>query len=59
MEVLVIVLAVLLVGAGAVVLLRGPRQEDLSSHHDENRDETTSQRLYRGSDRPAGPDAEM
>ncbi len=56
---IVIVATVLLVAAGAFVLLRQPHPEDLSADDDEVRRETTSDRLYGKADRPAGPDAEL
>ncbi len=59
MNIVIIVAAVLVVAATCAVFLRGPRQEDLSSHQNEDRDQSTSDQLYGRADRPAGPDAEM
>lgn len=52
-----IVAAVVLVVVSTVVVLRGGNPEATASHADEPED-TTSERFYRGADRPAGSDAD-
>ena len=56
---LALVVGLFVAGAVAVVvaLSRTKGAEQAASHHDEAPD-TESERLYGGSDRPAGPDAE-
>ncbi len=58
LNVIVIVLGVALVVAAAVVLLRGGNPEETASHTDDPTGDSTSDELYRGVDRPAGPDVD-
>jgi Na+-transporting methylmalonyl-CoA/oxaloacetate decarboxylase gamma subunit len=57
-----VVLLVLLVLVIAVVLVRfaqvAGRPEDAATHPEDLPEDTTSERFYRGADRPGGPDAE-
>ncbi len=56
----IFVLALAVVGVVVIVLLlrRTPKHaEEAAGHHDERAD-TTSEQLYGGASRPAGPDAE-
>ena len=58
MKVAVIVVAVIAVLVCALVLLRQGHPEQTSTHTDDPTSDTLSDRLYRGVDRPAGPDVE-
>lgn len=57
MKAVVIIVAVLVIVALAVLLLRQGNPEDTATHGRSPAD-TDSERFYRGIDRPAGPDAE-
>jgi len=55
---ILVALVVLVVGAAVWFAKVSKHPEQTASHHDEAID-TTSERLYRGVDRPAGPDVEL
>jgi hypothetical protein len=57
MTVVVLVGVALVVAAAVWAARRLPHPEQTASHHDERTD-STSQRFYSDTDRPAGPDAE-
>jgi hypothetical protein len=52
------VMGVLLVVVAGVVLLRQGHPEDTATHADEREPDSTSERIYGYSERPAGADAE-
>lgn len=53
-----VVLVVVVVVVGSVLLARRVQHpENTATHHDEGRD-STGERFYSDTDRPAGPDAE-
>jgi hypothetical protein len=55
---LVVALVVVVLVAGAVWASKHVQHPEQAAGHGEPDPTTTSERLYRGSDRPAGPDAE-
>ncbi len=58
MKIAVIVIAVLAVVVLAVLLLRQGHPEQTATHSDASAPDDESGRLYKGVDRPAGPDVE-
>lgn len=58
MKVAVIIVAVIAIAVLAVVLLRQGHPEQTATTTDEPTGDNLSDRLYRGVDRPAGPDVE-
>jgi hypothetical protein len=52
------VITAVVVVVGAIVLLRGGNPEATASHPEDLGEDTPSWDLYRGVDRPAGPDVE-
>lgn len=56
--VVIVIGTVAIVGVVGWMLMTQTRPEDMSTH-DDSPPSTTSEELYAGADRPAGPDAEV
>lgn len=59
--VVILIVVLIIVAALAIPMLiarKGPHPEQAATHTDDLSDDETSERFYRGVDRPAGPDAE-
>lgn len=58
MEGVLVVLLVIAVVVGSVLLARVARHPESTASHDDERRDSTGERFYSDTDRPAGPDAE-